>query len=135
MRIYIAAGWFTPEQEKARQDVLNVLSKYVIREHIFSPKEDSVLGDWDEVFQENLRQISRATFVVASTVGKDMGTLFECGYAHNEGIPIVYYAPGLEGDFNLMLAKSAQRVCTSKEDLMNAMMDDFRYKEYVGEIE
>ncbi len=136
MKAYVAAGWFTPKQESARLEILYVLSKYMSRQDVFSPKDDSSPDDgWDNVFKENIKHIKESTFVVASTVGKDMGTLFECGYAHAEGIPIIYYAPGLFGDFNLMLAKSAHRVCTSKEDLLNAMLDDFRPQEYKGEIE
>ncbi len=130
--IYIAAGWFTPEMESAIKDIKMALHGY----KVFSPREDTnpEFG-WDAVFTKNIENLKDCDMVVASTIGKDMGTLFECGYAHSLGKSIIYYAPGLEGDFNLMLAKSAHRVCITFEELQEAAMAGFEYKEYIGEIE
>jgi len=130
--VYIAAGWFSDEQHKALEEIKDVLKGW----KVFSPKDDTNPDyGWDTVFSKNMENLDKCDLVVASTVGKDMGTLFECGYAHAIGKKIVYYAPGLEGDFNLMLAKSASRVCTSFEELEQAMIEGFATKEYVGEIE
>ncbi len=130
--VYIAAGWFNDEQYKALEEIKLVLSGW---KH-FSPKDDTNPEEgWDKVFSDNMTNLNMCSLVVASTVGKDMGTLFECGYAHAIGKKIVYYAPGLEGDFNLMLAKSAHRVCTSFKELEQAAIEGFDYKEYIGEIE
>ena len=54
-----------------------------------------------------------------NTRDKDIGTIWEAGYAHANEIPIVYFCQGLpEGaKFNLMLARSGVKVCTSFEQL------------------
>jgi nucleoside 2-deoxyribosyltransferase len=61
------------------------------------------------VFAENINQIKNCDVLVASTVGKDMGTLFECGAAYILGKPIIYFWES-EGPLNLMLAGSAAYV-------------------------
>jgi nucleoside 2-deoxyribosyltransferase len=139
MKVYVASGWFTPEQEKARKEILRALNKFQVE--FYSPKEDCLAKPDDggdvlqSIFKENVDQIRESDYIVASTVGKDMGTLFECGYAHALEVPIIYYAPGLEGNFNLMLARSAHNVATSVEELEYIIEGNFPYKEYKGVIE
>ena len=60
-------------------------------------------------------------WMLCNTRNKDMGSIFEAGYFHNLGKPIVYFCAGLpEGtQFNLMLAASGEAVCTSLDDLGN----------------
>lgn len=113
MKAYIASGWFSPLQENARQELLTACREAEIS--VYSPKEDFLyipdLTPASDVFTENVRQILNCDFLLASTEGKDMGTLFECGFAFANKIPIVYYYKG-EGKFNLMLSESAHIVCT-----------------------
>ena len=122
MKIYVAAGWFTPEQEKARLDILECCNTAGIQ--VYSPKDDMpyIPGSTTpvKVFLENIRQITQCTAVVASTVGKDMGTIFECGYSYSLGLHIIYYYPS-SAPFNLMLAASACAVCTTKDELQRYM--------------
>ena len=75
----------------------------------------------------------------AVTNGKDMGTLFECGYAFANKIPLIYFAEGLDGQFNLMLARSAVAVFTDIKDVTfsrvyHILSTGFK-EEYSGEIE
>ncbi len=57
--------------------------------------------------------------MICNTRNKDMGSIFEAGYFHSLGKPIVYFCAGLpEGaKFNLMLAASGKSVCTSLNGL------------------
>ena len=73
----------------------------------------------DEVFSGNLHHIKTADFLIVNTRDKDIGTIWEAGYAHANNVPIVYFCQGLpEGaKFNLMLARSGVKVCTSFEQL------------------
>lgn len=126
-RYYIASGWFTPEQEKARQDILEVLKD---REY-FSPKDHSVfnpeLQNWEEVFKSNIENIDNSNVIIASTIGYDPGTMWEAGYAFSRGKEVIYYAPGIS-KFNLMLAKSSTKVCTDKTSLEMAIQGyNFNY--------
>ncbi len=139
MRVYIASGWFTPNQESTRIDIINLLSLYEI--DFYSPKDDGLaleddsIEDLKEIFKENLREIEDSDYIIASTIDKDMGTLFECGYAYSKGIPIIYYAPGLKGPFNLMLAQSSHNVAISIGELEDIIRDRFPKGLFDGRIE
>lgn len=118
MKIYLASGWFSPEQEQARQEVLQVCE--TLKLDYYSPKERLQYGvhnmSQEEVFMTNLSEILKADLVIASTEGKDMGTLFECGYAYGRKIPIIYYYKYTD-NFNLMLGQSGKAVLTNPYDL------------------
>ena len=60
-----------------------------------------------------------SNFLLVNTRDKDIGTIWEAGFAFAHQKPIVYFCAGLpEGaKFNLMLARSGIKVCTSFEDL------------------
>jgi nucleoside 2-deoxyribosyltransferase len=142
MRAYVASGWWGKEQEKARIQILDACKFAELQ--VYSPKDDFLYikgkTNPQEVFEENIKQITNSNLVIASTVDKDMGTLFECGFSYSIGIPLIYYWPGGEGPFNLMLSQTAKQVCTSFEllkfSLQNVIKDGFvRYIEYKGEIE
>ena len=53
--------------------------------------------------------------MLVNTRDKDIGTIWEAGYAYACNKPIIYFCAGLpEGaKFNLMLARSGIKVCTS----------------------
>lgn len=117
MKAYIASGWFSKKQEKARQAIKWACGYSGL--DYYSPK-DNLLYDPDTdnpktVFDVNIEEICSASLVIASTVGKDMGTLFECGVAWGAGVPIVYYFKG--STFNLMLAESAMAILSTRDEL------------------
>lgn len=122
MKCYIASGWFSLAQESSRQIILEEVKRAKIG--MYSPKEDGLFTpgmDPEKIFQENLKQIKECDFVIASTEGKDMGTIFECGYAHSNKIPIIYFWRNGFGNFNLMLSQSSHAVCTSREKLRGTL--------------
>ncbi|MEO5366714.1 MAG: nucleoside 2-deoxyribosyltransferase [Magnetococcus sp. WYHC-3] len=122
MNIYFAAPWFTPEQMDIHSRVHDVLK--ASRHRIFSPKHemevshDAPASVRRRAFVQNLVQIQNSDFILAVTDYKDVGTIFECGYAFRSGRPILYYAETL-GDrpFNLMLAESGIRVVRATTEL------------------
>ena len=71
------------------------------------------------VFSGNLHHIETADFVLVNTRDKDIGTIWESGYAYAHKKPIVYFCGGLPkgAKFNLMLARSGVKVCTNFEQL------------------
>lgn len=154
---YLSSGWFkdkTPgsedvnAQERTRLTVYSALAKHRI--NIFSPKDEAVVGEPDaplgkKILDANVAAIDYATFCVVNTEGKDMGTLFEAGYAYARGVPIIYYWEHADpaAKFNLMLAFSGVIVCSNEKEL-NAFLDalvesDFDFKkcerEYEGALE
>lgn len=141
MKVYIAAGWFTPEQEVARIEMIEACRIAGIK--VYSPKDDMLHIDGETtpsvIFTENISQILQCDYMLASTEGKDMGTLFECGVAYTEDIPIIYYSK-IKGKFNLMLAQSAWAVFTDISKLVQYLtkgneQDMFPHVTYTGEQE
>ena len=78
-------------------------------------------------------------FVVCNTRDKDLGTIFEAGFSYASNVPIIYYAEGLQGNFNLMLSRSGRAVATNVSELkdhVKGIMENPEYeKEYVGFVE
>lgn len=120
--VYLASGWFNEWQEKARQEILEVLNKYEIS--YFSPKDEvevkpnATAEDRKKAFEADTEIIKHCDFVIASTVGKDMGTLMEMGMAYAWQTPFIVYFPNEQRlPVNLMIAESAYAVAQSKEEL------------------
>jgi nucleoside 2-deoxyribosyltransferase len=122
-RCYIASGWFSPEWLEELENIKTTLDSLNLG--YFSPKDenlcspDSTVNFQDEVFNGNIRGMEECDWMLCNTRNKDMGSIFEAGYFHKLGKPIVYFCAGLPPgvQFNLMLAASGEAVCTSLEDL------------------
>lgn len=143
MKIYTAYGWFSPNMVKAADDIDEVINELKLRKNTFMPRHDTAKHfgsengpDWDGVFNDNIKHIESAQLMIASTVDKDMGTIFEVGYAYAKGIPVIYYNPFMESreQFNLMLAKSGLGVCVNKEELRDFLKNLTKYS-FNGDIE
>lgn len=126
MKIYFAAPWFSTEQASIHKRVEQALD--MTSHHIFSPKRELVVKPDDpksiraKAFTGNLKAIDDADLVVAVTDYKDIGTIWEAGYAYRGLKPILYYAETL-GDrpFNLMLAQSGMGVVRDEVTLRLAL--------------
>lgn len=145
--VYLAAGWFNPTQEKELtqlekicddRDWINLSSP----RRIFVCPPDAPRSVQDETFFGNLSHIEKADFLIVNTRDKDIGTIWEAGYAYAHKRPIIYFCAGLpEGaKFNLMLARSGVKVCTSFEELENYLdrchkINDVISEPYENDIE
>jgi len=114
IKVYLAAGFFNDFQNEALNYIEKTLDS-LPEFDVFSPRRETKLDGFEKpevqqkVFDLNCKHIEEADLVVASTVDKDCGTLFECGYANKAGIPIIYTlfdARLDDANFNLMLSKS-----------------------------
>ena len=132
--LYFASPFFNPEQVMREEEIKHLLRKLSFR--IYSPKEkcflkpDANFVDQKKVFMDNCSAIKRSMAVFVITDGKDMGTIWEAGYAYGINKPILYFAETL-GDkgFNLMLAQSGRRTFIDRNDLtriniINAILGD-----------
>lgn len=120
--VYLASGWFNAAQEEARQDILRVLNENKIS--YFSPKDEvevqlnATSEERKAAFKADTESIRSCDFMIASTVGKDMGTLMEMGMAYAWNIPTIVYFPAPKGTpCNLMIAESAYAVAQSDKEL------------------
>lgn len=151
-KVYFASPWFTPEQEEREERLKAKLRSLGFDVH--SPKEVAVCGTISDpetrqrIFDGNIDAINRCDIVFAITDGKDMGTIWEAGYAYGlnelnkfcsaKPIKIVYYCETLgDGKFNLMLAQSGDIVFTKFEDVdkLPVMLESGEDYDYVGKIE
>lgn len=120
---YLAGPWFTDAQMARIERIKSILYKQGIA--YFSPKDENLFEpgmSTKDVLAANLVAIAESRFVLAITDGKDVGTMFECGWAYAMDVPILYvwltHEPGQK--FNLMLAASGSFV-TSEKELRNAL--------------
>jgi nucleoside 2-deoxyribosyltransferase len=151
IKVYLAGGWFDEFQESALSKLEDILfNMFSDKFDTYSPRKEIVLEGHeginvqDLVFNENCKHIKEADLVIASTVGKDMGTIWETGFAYANSIPIVYTlfdSRILNAKFNLMLAASGIAAFTSLEDFIN-FIDEIDInnlnnisKRYNGEVE
>jgi len=154
MKVYIASPFFNEEQLERVKTIEKLLTSHDVE--YFSPRRDTCVkpdsSDKERklAFSDNLEAIRSSHFIIAVTDGKDVGTMFEAGYAFAEHVPILYFAETL-GDrpFNLMLAMSGYfRICKSREQLDKsifnisnaASFDEYamqaeKEKSFEGEIE
>jgi nucleoside 2-deoxyribosyltransferase len=123
-KIYLAAGWFNPVQAEELSQLEKICDDrswidLASPRRIFVCPPGAAKSVQDETFSGNLHHIKTADFLIVNTRDKDIGTIWEAGYAHANDVPIVYFCQGLpEGaKFNLMLARSGIKVCTSYDQL------------------
>lgn len=121
---YLAGPWFTDAQEARLERIKTILGDQGIT--YFSPKDENLFKpgmSTKDVLDVNLIAMDESQFVLAITDGKDVGTMFECGWAHAKDIPILYVWLTRETGqkFNLMLAASGEFV-TSEHELKLALM-------------
>jgi nucleoside 2-deoxyribosyltransferase len=113
MKVYIAAPFFNPTQLAIVKAIKTVLKENDME--YFSPKDESMFKQGDDpkqIINLNCLGVRMSDAVIAVTDGKDVGTMFECGYAYSHQIPILYlWLHRKEGQaFNLMLAASGSVV-------------------------
>lgn len=120
--LYFASPFFNDEQVEREESLKAILRDKGFK--IFSPKEschlppDATPKDRRAIFESNCDAIRDSIAVFAITDGKDMGTIWESGFAYGIGKPIVYYAETLgNNQFNLMLAQSGKAVFLDREDV------------------
>jgi nucleoside 2-deoxyribosyltransferase len=121
VKAYLASGWFTPKAMEEVEALENLLEEIGVEcaspRKIFVCPPTASLDVQKSTFKGNVDHIRTADFVLCNTRDKDMGTIFEAGVAYQANVPIVYFAQGLTGNFNLMLAQSGVKVTTSYDEL------------------
>ena len=133
MKVYFASPWFNAEQAEREERVKGRLRELGF--NVWSPKENCVVSPIsdknlrDKVFDDNCKNIEMCDIIFAITDGKDMGTIWEAGFAYgfnclkvangDKPTKVIYYCEtlGPNGQFNLMLAQSGDIVITKFEDI------------------
>lgn len=126
---YLASPFFNEEQIKRENEVKNLLRANGYE--VYAPMEHGVVGSLADhgtvkaTFDSNVQAINESRKVIAITDGKDMGTIWEAGYAYGINKPVVYVALTL-GDkpFNIMLSESGIGIYKDMTKLTQAASDD-----------
>ena len=133
-KVYLASGWFNPKQKAQMEEIYEVLSDMEKVGHIelFAPFWDGIVLKKEDpnlkkkmrvVWTLDIAMVKESHLVVAATQDHDVGTIFECGYASANKVPIVCYNSNPELGLNVMLAQEAVGFCKTKEDLRDAVLD------------
>lgn len=143
LKIYLAGGWFTPEQEEEHSRIARLLGTN-INLKVFNPRiageiDKQTTGDkMSKILIGNIEAIEACDKVVVIYDGKDTGTIWEAGFAYALKKPIVYYCEKPTTKVNLMLAKTGEFVHDEVGLLGNLAKEAcFKnvYDSYKGEIE
>lgn len=135
---YLASPFFNDEQIKREETIKKTLRGYGFS--VYAPREHGIVGSLasqeavTSTFNSNVEAINNSRMVLAITDGKDMGTIWEAGYAYGNNIPIVYYAETLGNNpFNIMLSESGVGIFKDYTSLCKACnSNDFYHKEEVA---
>ena len=135
---YLASPFFNDEQIKREESIKKTLRGYGYK--VYAPREHGIVGSLasqeavTSTFNSNVEAINNSRMVLAITDGKDMGTIWEAGYAYGNNIPIVYYAETLGNNpFNIMLSESGVGIFKDYTSFCKACnSNDFYHKEEVA---
>lgn len=135
---YLASPFFNDEQIKREETIKKTLRGYGFT--VYAPREHGIVGSLasqeavTSTFNSNVEAIDNSRMVLAITDGKDMGTIWEAGYAYGNNIPIVYYAETLGNNpFNIMLSESGVGIFKDYTSFCKACnSNDFYHKEEVA---
>ena len=135
---YLASPCFNDEQIKREESIKKTLRGYGYK--VYAPREHGIVGSLasqeavTSTFNSNVEAINNSRMVLAITDGKDMGTIWEAGYAYGNNIPIVYYAETLGNNpFNIMLSESGVGIFKDYTSFCKACnSNDFYHKEEVA---
>lgn len=125
LKVYLAGPWFYGDQPEKLSRVERCLDSFSELD-VFSPRRETLItGDAGEnerkqAFDANMAFIHASDFMVAIVDDSDKGTLFECGAAYTDNVPILYYSEHAhDKPFNLMLAESCAELgyVTNIDDL------------------
>ena len=126
MKVYIAAPFFNPVQLAKVQNIEHALNG-VCAYH--SPRSVSVLQDIPEedrrehiirTFVNNIDRLDWCTHMIAVIDDRDIGTLWEMGYAYAKGVVVASYS-GAGYGLNVMLSESVVYHCINIEQIVPAL--------------
>lgn len=115
-KVYLAGPFFTLGElwvvEQARRCLLDMGLE------VFSPYHDVGPGDAAEVVPKDIEGIRNCDLLLAIMDGTDAGTVFEVGFAHREGMPVIIYAENETTENCKMMVGSG---CFMRDDFVSAL--------------
>ena len=132
MNVYIAAPFFNPAQLATVQHIEHALNG-VCAYH--SPRSVSTLKDIPEserrehivrTFVGNIDRLDWCTHMIAVIDDRDIGTIWEMGYAYAKGKKVVSYS-GHGYGLNVMLSESVIFHCINIDQVVPALSEQLSF--------
>ncbi len=115
-KVYLAGPFFTLGQLWVIEQALHGLRNMGLK--VFSPYHDVGPGEANDVVPKDIEGIRECDLMLAIMDGTDAGTVFEVGYAHREGMPVVVYAENETAENCKMMIGSG---CFMRDDFVSAI--------------
>jgi len=147
MKIYLAAPFFNPVQVALVEKIEDLLATVYPGVEVFSPRKGKNALEMNgkylskglvppeplktAVFRDNYVNIEDASMVLAVIDDRDVGVLFELGFAYAKDVPILTYTDQSYG-MNLMLAMSITAHTKGHAQLQEALQLFVRYFSQLG---
>lgn len=137
-KIYLASGWFNPNQERRVAEAEEVLNGLGF--DVFSPRKHQhphlkyMSKEWRQAtFKSDVDHVEWCDVIFAVYDEEDSGTMWEIGYAFKTGKPIViFHETG--GYVNLMISDSLRAYLTTWKQVKEYDFMNLPEIPYEGEI-
>ena len=116
-KVYLASPFFTVSELWLVEETWSVFKDLGI--DVFSPYHEVGLGEPDTVVAPDLEGLRSCTSVLAIIDGCDPGTIFEIGYAVNQGIPVVVLSQNSKKSDQTMMSGAPN--CSIVDDYATAV--------------
>ena len=125
MKVYIAGPFFSKEQKETINKIERLLKARDT--HFYSPMRDGVIGEmekpnFDLIYKNNVDNVADCTTMIAVIDDRDMGTIFEMGYAAALGKDIITYSSKDYG-LNVMIERCVRYHARSIGQVSLALAD------------
>lgn len=107
-RVYLAGAFFSLHQRWMIEETRAALASQGLA--VFSPLHDVGWGTADEVAPKDLEGLDRCDRVLALIDDKDVGTIFEVGYARARQLPVIAFSQSLTPEALKMIEGSGCKV-------------------------
>jgi nucleoside 2-deoxyribosyltransferase len=95
-QVYLAGPFFSMAERWMIEETRNVLSGQGLS--VFSPLHDVGRGPASQVGPADVKGIEGSSVMLALLDGRDVGTIFEVGYARKKGIPVIGLAENVSAE-------------------------------------
>ena len=108
-QIYLAGPFFNLPQRWLIEEFYAALRGFGVR--VFSPLHDVGRGSCGDVYGPDMKGLQESGVVLACLDGLDTGTIYEIGYAHARGVPVIaFFSAEREEDLKMPLGGGALHV-------------------------
>ncbi len=108
-QVYLAGPFFNLAQRWLIEEFRAALLGFGVK--VFSPLHEVGRGEFETVYEPDMNGLKKSGVVLACLDGLDPGTIYEIGYAHRHGLPVIAFVSAeREEDLKMPLGGGARLV-------------------------